>query len=71
MNLKEYTFDNKLFAKLVDEKGTKLSFYAKKIGVKHASVSNWKRGATEPTLENCKKLADLLGVDYMTLIKKG
>lgn len=38
---------------------------AEKIGVQQASVSRWERGESEPTVENIRRLEEVLSVDLM------
>lgn len=38
-----------------------------KIGVNESMTSRWRSARSAPSLENCEKLADALGVDFLAL----
>ena len=62
--------ERNLFLKeILAEKGIKQRFIAGKLGVSVSTVSLWAQEKRLPTLQNLKKLAQGLDVDFDLLIK--
>lgn len=55
------------YQKLLDEKGLKNADVSRATGVSNMTLSDWKRGKTNPKTETMQKLADYLevSVDYL------
>lgn len=55
------------YQKLLDEKGLKNADVSRATGVSNMTLSDWKRGKTNPKTETMQKLADYLDVtvDYL------
>lgn len=49
------------------EKGLSQEYVARQLGVSRATVDNWEKGITKPTLPMAVKLAEILGVPLQTL----
>ena len=61
--------DKNFFLKeVLDEKGIKQRFIARKMDVSVSTVSLWVLGKTYPTIPNLKKLAAVLEVDVDLLV---
>ena len=61
--------DKNFFLKeVLDEKGIKQRFIARKMDVSVSTVSLWVLGKTYPTIPNLKKLAEVLEVDVDLLV---
>ena len=60
------------YQKLLDEKGLKNADVARATGISNMTLSDWKRGKSEPKTKNMQKIADFLGatVDYFTTGKE-
>lgn len=52
--------DNNL-QKILDSKGIKKSWLARKLKVSNQSVTNWVKGYNYPDIEKAKKLSEVLG----------
>jgi transcriptional regulator with XRE-family HTH domain len=44
---------------------------AKEMNVSRVTIANWDKGTTSPTLEQTKKLVDLLGIEFIELLERG
>lgn len=53
---------------LMEKKGWKNHILADKMNVDRGTIVNWKKGHSQPTLENLNKLAHVLGVDKQYLL---
>ncbi|WP_144559532.1 helix-turn-helix transcriptional regulator [Shouchella miscanthi] len=51
-----------LIGELIDERGLKNVFIAKKMGVSQAQISKWRTGASFPRVDKLFKLAAILNV---------
>lgn len=51
-------------------KGFSQEYVARQLGVSRATVDNWEKGATKPTLPMAVKLAELLGVPLQALAEE-
>lgn len=60
------------YQKLLDEKRLKNADVARATGISNMTLSDWKRGKSEPKTKNMQKIADFLGttVDYFTTGKE-
>ena len=60
------------YQKLLDEKGLKNADVARATGISNMTLSDWKRGKSEPKTKNMQKIADFLGttVAYFTTGKE-
>lgn len=60
------------YQKLLDEKGLKNADVARATGISNMTLSDWKRGKSEPKTKNMQKIADFLGttLDYFTTGKE-
>lgn len=54
--------------KLIDDRGLKYVFVAKKIGRSKASVSSYMSGYRIPKIDTMQKLADVLNVDIKVVL---
>ena len=59
---------NFFLKEVLDEKGIKQRFIARKMDVSVSTVSLWVLGKTYPTIPNLKKLAEVLEVDVDLLV---
>ncbi|HNS79440.1 MAG TPA: helix-turn-helix transcriptional regulator [Syntrophorhabdus sp.] len=59
---------NFFLKEILDEKGIKQRFIARKMDVSVSTVSLWVLGKTHPTIPNLKKLAAVLEVDVDLLV---
>jgi len=59
---------NFFLKEILDEKGIKQRFIARKMDVSVSTVSLWVLGKTYPTIPNLKKLAEVLEVDVDLLV---
>lgn len=59
---------NFFLKEILDEKGIKQHFIARKMDVSVSTVSLWVLGKTYPTIPNLKKLAEVLEVDVDLLV---
>ena len=48
------------YQKLLDEKGLKNADVARATGISNMTLSDWKRGKSEPKTKNMQKIADFL-----------
>lgn len=60
---------NRIKVVLVEKKRTS-KWLAEQLGKDPATISKWCTNATQPTLDNLVKIAELLEVDCSTLINK-
>lgn len=44
---------------------------AKEIGVSRITIASWDKGATSPSLQQAKKLIELLGIEFNDLFERG
>ena len=56
------------YQKLLDEKGLKNADVARATGVSNMTLSDWKRGKSEPKTKNMQKIADFLGTTLSYLV---
>ncbi|GGJ48395.1 helix-turn-helix transcriptional regulator [Virgibacillus salexigens] len=56
--------------KLIEEKGLKMGYVAKKIGVNRDTVSNWCYNRSMPRLDVANELAKVLQVDINDLFEE-
>ncbi len=66
----EYKYDIELIKKIIDEKGLKQTFIAKKTGIKISTLNNILRGASRATLNNAGKINSCLGIKNCTYLVK-
>lgn len=57
----------KTLEKARKDKGFSQEFVARQLEVSRATVDNWEKGVTEPTLPMATKLAEILGVPLQAL----
>ena len=53
---------------LLDEKGLKNADVARATGISNMTLSDWKRGKSEPKTKNMQKIADFLGTTLSYLV---
>lgn len=56
------------YQKLLDEKGLKNADVARATGISNMTLSDWKRGKSEPKTKNMQKIADFLGTTLSYLV---
>ena len=56
------------YQKLLDEKGLKNADVARATGVSNMTLSDWKRGKSEPKTKNMQKIADFLETTLSYLV---
>lgn len=56
------------YQKLLDEKGLKNADVSRATGVSNMTLSDWKRGKSEPKTKNMQKIADFLGTTLSYLV---
>ena len=63
----EYTFKNNKIAVLRKEAGLSQRQVAKDVGTSQANLSRWEQGLNQPSVIECRRLADYFGVsiDYL------
>lgn len=54
-----------IFVKLMEEKGLTPYRVAKETGITQATLSRWKTGKINPSLETLQVLADHVSIDYL------
>lgn len=52
------------------EKGFSQEYIARQLGVARATVDNWEKGVTTPTLPMAAKLAEVLGIPLQALAEE-
>lgn len=60
----------KALEKARKDKGFSQEFVARQLGVSRATIDNWERGTTKPTLPMAAKLAELLDVPLQALAEE-
>lgn len=56
------------YQKLLDEKGLKNADVARATGISNMTLSDWKRGKSEPKTKNMQKIADFLETTLSYLV---
>lgn len=68
MIIYEGFFMYEYYQKLLDEKSLKNADVARATGVSNMTLSDWKRGKSEPKTKNMQKIADFLGTTLSYLV---
>lgn len=56
------------YQRLLDEKGLKNADVSRATGISNMTLSDWKRGKSEPKTKNMQKIADFLGTTLSYLV---